>query len=403
MDLLLNVLNRREVRRHQGPPAAFAGRFDAEEFARIRAYTLDRLGFDRVSLAWSSAITLAVLFSGLLPWLDGALAQALGRGPAQGAAFLASIALILAVLALPLSAWSTFRIEGRHGFNTMTWGLFWKDAVKELALSLALGLPILYVLLRIMEKAGTHWWLWGFLAVFAFQMILVVVYPVLIAPLFNRFKPMEEGELKASLLELAGRLRFPARGIFVMDGSRRSLHGNAYFTGFGRFRRIVLFDTLLDQMAPSEMRGVLAHEIGHYKLGHIRKLLLVQSAALLLFFYLASLAIQWPPLYQAFGFPGPGAGAAVGLFLFVTAFSSLSILIAPLRNLLSRRHEYQADAYAVKALRDPESMRDALIKLSRKNLANLTPHPWYSAFHYSHPALAERIAALESGRAGGGG
>jgi STE24 endopeptidase len=400
VDLLLNVLNRREVRRHQGPPPAFAGRFDAGTFARSRAYTLERLGFDRASLAWGSAVTLSILFSGLLPWLDRILAQPLGRGPAQGAAFMASVALLQAVLTLPLSAWSAFRIEGGHGFNTMTWGLYWKDAAKELILSLALGLPLLYLLFRIMEWTGPLWWLWGFLAVFAFQMILAVIYPVLIAPLFNRFKPMEEGDLKASLIELAARLRFPARGIFVMDGSRRSLHSNAYFTGFGRFRRIVLFDTLLGQMAPPELRSVLAHEIGHYKLGHIRKLLIAQSAMLLLLFYLASLAIQWAPLYQAFGFPGPEAraagapGPAVGLFLFLTAFSRLSLLIAPIRNLLSRRHEYQADAFAVKALRDPDSMRDALIKLSRKNLSNLTPHPWYSAFHYSHPALAERIAAL---------
>jgi STE24 endopeptidase len=257
-----------------------------------------------------------------------------------------------------------------------------------------------------MERAGTLWWLWAFLLVLGFQLLMMVLYPILIAPLFNRFKPMEEGDLKASLLDLASALRFPSQGIFVMDGSRRSTHSNAYFTGFGRFRRIVIFDTLLAQMDPRELKSVLAHEIGHYKLGHIYKHLAVQVLMLFALFWIASLALAWPPLYQAFGFPPPapgqqgaaGPGPAVGLFLFLTVFSSLSLLLAPLSNLLSRRHEYQADAFAVRAVQDAEGMAKALLKLSRKNLSNLTPHPWYSAFHYSHPALAERLAALRGGK-----
>lgn len=419
----LNVLNRREVLRQASPPVLFGGlfeaHFDAETFSRSRAYTLDRLAFDTVSLAWSALVIVFLLFSGVLPWLDRFLAGMLGRGPAQGAVFLAAIVLFQSLLKLPLSAYATFRIEGAHGFNTMTWGLYWKDAARQTALSLVLGLPLLYALLWVMGRAGDLWWLWAFLLVLAFQIAMMLVYPIFIAPLFNRFKPMEEGEFKASLLELASALRFPARGIYVMDGSRRSLHSNAYFTGFGRLRRIVLFDTLVGQMEPRELRSVLAHEIGHYKLGHIYKMLLAQVAFLLGIFWLASQALDWPPLYQAFGFPSPAGEApageglhgqadggpteavggpteAVGLFLFLTVFSGLSILLAPLQNVFSRRHEYQADAYAVKALGDPEAMGSALIKLSRKNLSNLTPHPWYSAFHYSHPALAERISAIKA-------
>lgn len=402
VDLGLNVLNRREVLRHATLPAVLApgGYFDAETFTRSRAYTLERLAFERILLAWSALVSVLLLFSGFLPWLDRTLAGTLGRGPLQGAAFLATVMLAQALLKLPFSAYATFRIEGAHGFNTMTWGLYWKDAAKELALSMALGLPLLYALLRVMGRAGDHWWLWAFLLVLAFQIVLILIYPVFIAPLFNRFKPMEEGALKASLLDLASALRFPAGGIFVMDGSRRSLHSNAYFTGFGRLRRIVLFDTLIGQMEPRELRSVLAHEIGHYKLGHIYRMLAAQVAMLFGLFWLASRALEWPPLYQAFGFPSPaqagGPTGAVGLFLFLTAFSSLSFLLAPLRNVFSRRHEYQADAYAVAALGEAESMATALIKLSRKNLSNLTPHPWYSAFHYSHPALVERISALKA-------
>lgn len=407
VDAGLNVLNRREVLRHDAPPQVLGGHFDGGTFSRSRDYTLDRLAFDRVVLFWSAAFSMALLFSGILPWLDRVLADQLGKGPVRGSAFLMLVMVIQSLLKLPLSAYATFRIEGAHGFNTMTWGLYWKDMAKELALSLVLGLPLLYALLWVMERAGGLWWLWSFLIMLAFQLVLMVVYPVLIAPLFNKFKPMEEGDLKSSLLELASGLRFPARGIFVMDGSRRSLHSNAYFTGFGRFRRIVLYDTLIAQMDPRELKGILAHEIGHYKLGHIYKTLFAQMAMLFALFFLASLALDWAPLYQAFGFAPPfpadgavggsgnsGAPTAVGFFLFLTALSGLSILLAPLQNIFSRRHEYQADAFALESCRDTEAMQSALIKLSRKNLSNLTPHPWYSAFHYSHPALAERLASL---------
>ncbi|HLP40158.1 MAG TPA: M48 family metallopeptidase, partial [Fibrobacteria bacterium] len=305
LELVLNLLNRREVLRHREPPSAFADHFDASTYARCRAYTLDRLAFARVSTFWSAAILLVLLLSGVLPRLDAFLARLLGDGPARGAAFLAAIFLVQSLFDIPLSAWATFRLEGAHGFNRMTWGLYWKDLARGALLSAALGLPLLYALLWILERAGAGWWLWAFLLVLAVQVAILVLYPVLIAPLFNRFKPLEEGPLKASLLELAATSRFPARDIHVMDGSRRSLHSNAYFTGFGRFRRIVLFDTLVAQMDPRELRCVLAHEIGHYKLGHIVRALVLQSILLLALFWAASLALAWPSLYQAFGFTPP--------------------------------------------------------------------------------------------------
>ncbi|MEO6097137.1 MAG: M48 family metallopeptidase [Fibrobacteria bacterium] len=421
VELFLNFLNRLEVVRHttlpsrfSGPP--FAGHFNQENYARSRSYSLERLSFDNVSLLYSAGLTGLLLFSGILPAFDHALSMAFTGGPQEslhhGVLFLAGVLFIQTLLKLPLSVWATFRIEGRYGFNTMTWGLFWRDLFKGATLSAALGVPFLYVVLALMRSFGSSWWLCAFGFLLVFQVVLMVVYPIFIAPLFNRFQPLEDGDLKQALLELAGRLRFPAGGIQVMDGSRRSLHSNAYFTGFGRFRLIVLYDTLLRQMERPELLGVLAHEIGHYQRRHIYKLMAMQILILGGLLFLASLALRWPPLYTAFGFdihaysgagaetallpPGTFAGnPAVGLFLFMTVFSILSIFFSPLRNRVSRRYEYEADAFAIEATGNAPAMQTALIKLSTQNLSNLTPHPWYSAFHYSHPTLAERLGALE--------
>jgi STE24 endopeptidase len=403
----LDFLNRREVLRNPALPGRFArppfaGRITPEAYARSRAYTLERMAFGGVARLWSAALTLALLFSGILPFWDRLLGRLCGEGLSRGAFFLAGIAGASALLHLPFSAWSTFRIEGKHGFNTMTWGLFWRDAAREILLSAALGLPVLYALMAFFRFAGGHWWIWALAAALAYQAILMLLFPAFIAPLFNRFTPLADGDLKRALLSLADRLRFPAAGIFVMDGSRRSLHSNAYFTGFGRFRRIVLFDTLLRQMEEKEIASVLAHEIGHYKLKHIAKLMAAQAFMLGATLFLAAQALRWPALYQAFGFASDRATGAFagppapGLYLFFAAFSVFGPLFAPFRNALSRRHEYQADAFAVRNGGDPASMQSALIKLSGENLSNLTPHPWYSAFHYSHPTILERVKAIES-------
>lgn len=428
LEQVLDVLNRREILSHPSLPGRFmrppfagaassegqvggrgpAGRgpdgfLGPEAYAKSRAYALERLAFGTWDRLGSAAIALALLFSGILPAFDRALARAFGDGLSRGALFLAGVALLPSLLRLPFSAWSTFRIEGKYGFNTMTWGLFWRDTARELLVSAALGLPLLYALMAFFRFAGGLWWLWAFAGILAWQLALFFLYPAFIAPLFNRFTPLDEGDLKRALLGLAERLRFPAAGIFVMDGSRRSLHSNAYFTGFGRSRRIVLFDTLLAQMEPRELAAVLAHEIGHYKLHHVLKLLIAQAFLMGATLYFASLALRFPPLYEAFGFAafGPEAAPAAfagppapGLFLFFSVLSALGPVFAPLRNFSSRRHEYQADAYAVRATGDAAAMQTALVKLAGHNLSNLTPHPWYSAFHYSHPTLVERVEAI---------
>jgi STE24 endopeptidase len=275
----------------------------------------------------------------------------------------------------------------------MTWNLFWSDLLKQVVLALVLGIPLLYALFFFMAKAGPNWWLWAFGLILVFQIIMVGVYPIFIAPFFNRFRPLPEGELKASLLTMARRLRFPAADIFVMDGSVRSLHANAYFMGIGKWRRIVLYDTLLHQMENRELLSVVAHEIGHYKHKHIFQQIFLQALFMGLSLYLAAFALQFAPLFGAFGF-AENAGQAMGIFLFLTCLSSLSLWLKPIQNLISRNFEYVADAYAVKACQDPEAMGQALIKLAGKNLSNMTPHPWYSAFYYSHPKLEDRLKAL---------
>ena len=397
VEWLLNSLNYREAKRHTTPPAKLAGiadAFDPETFAKSRDYTLERLSFDSFSLMFAAVLTLIILFSGALPWLDGTLFRFFGNGLHHDVIFLTVLTMALSLLKLPFSVYSTFRIEGRYGFNTMTWNLFWRDSAKQLILSLLLGIPLLYALFFFLRNAGPSWWLWTFGLIFAFQIVMMVIYPSLIAPFFNRFQPLGEGELKTAILGMARRLRFSSADIYVMDGSRRSLHSNAYFTGLGKWRRIVLFDTLLRQMEQQELLSVLAHEIGHYKRRHIYKRMVAQIFILGALLYLASLALIWTPLYTAFGFNTATPGPAVGIFLFFIVFSSSSILFAPFGNWISRRQQYEADAFAVAACGDREAMAQALIKLSKKNLSNLTPHPWYSAFYYSHPTLPERLQAL---------
>ncbi len=397
LDLFLNFLNRRAAAAGPVDPAALPSRlqthFDAPTLARARAYTLDSLGFASIESLFSAAVTALLLFY-LAPLLAAAARILCGPGLTQGVCFLISVTIIPLIAKLPLSVYSTFRIEGRYGFNTMTWGLYWRDFGKEILLGAALGIPLLYALLFFMERAGGAWWLWAFGLILAFQFLLLAVYPNFIAPWFNRFQPLPEGEIKTQLLNLSQRLHFPSAGLFVMDGSRRSTHSNAYFTGIGRWRRIVLFDTLLRQLDAPELMGVMAHEIGHYKLRHVYKLMAAQVLMLGAWLFLASRALAWPPLYAAFDMR-ESITPAVGLFLFITVFSAAAVLFSPLMHFFSRRHEFAADAFALKATGDPTPLGNALIKLSQKNLSNLNPHPWYSAFHYSHPTLMERLKALK--------
>jgi STE24 endopeptidase len=303
-------------------------------------------------------------------------------------------------ISLPFAAWHTFVLEERFGFNRTTPRLWVVDRLKALGVELALGVPLLYATYAFMRFAGPRWWIWLFAFLLAVQLVMLWLYPTFIAPLFNRFAPLPDGALRERLIALAQDAGFAHRGLFVMDASRRSGHSNAYFTGLFR-PRIVLFDTLVDQMSVDEAASVLAHEIGHFRARHVHRRLAASSAILLATLFVLSRVVPWPALHAAFGFPAPTLHGAVAILSL--GGSAFVFWLQPLASLLSRRHEYEADRYSLRFARAPEALKHALIRLNRENLANLNPHPWYSAWHYSHPTLVERLAAIdrETARAAG--
>ena len=393
--LWLEHLNRRSVLAHARElPPAFRGLIDEATYDKSVRYTLANGRLRRVEFVYGAAVLAAVLFSGVLPRALHGFRHALGGSAWSMAAFLFATALVLSLSELPLDWYDQFRLEERFGFNTTTRKLWWLDRLKGVGLGLALGYPLLWLLVKLFEWMGPAWWLWAWGTLLAFQLLLAVLAPVLILPLFNQFTPLPEGGLRRRLLALAARTRFRARSIQVMDGSRRSRHSNAFFTGFGRFRKIVLLDTLLQQLAEPEIEAVLAHEIGHFKKRHIPKSLAASALGSLAAFYLLALLARQAWFYQPFGFAAGGIVPALLLFGLLSGLATF--WLSPLAHWWSRRHEYQADAYAAQVMGQPGPLIAALRQLNEKNLANLTPHPLYSGFYYSHPTLLERERALES-------
>jgi STE24 endopeptidase len=391
--LLLNALNASEVRRHAaGPPPAVAAILDQATYVKAVDYTLAKLRLGSLEEIYEAAVLAAVVFSGLLPWLYAPFQTWAPARAWSGALFLLAVGALLSLPSLPFDWWGQFRLEQRFGFNQSTLRLWVTDKLKGLLLLLLIGFPLLWALLGLVRGTGDLWWLWGFALLFGFQLVMIVLYPKLILPLFNKLTPLAEGDLRTRLLALADRTGFRAQTIQVMNGSKRSAHSNAFFTGFGRFRRIVLYDTLVAQLAQPELEAVLAHEIGHYKRGHILKMLAVSAMLQLGGFALIAWLARSAWFNAAFGF-SPGELAPT--FLLFGLLSGLATFwFSPLLNLVSRRHEYEADAFARNAVGGAASVVAALRKLAQKNLSNLTPHPLYSGFHYSHPTLMERERAL---------
>ena len=367
---------------------------DAETYSKSTAYTEARTRFGMLNETFDALVLGMVLIFGILPWFYESLTPLLGSGVWSQSLVLICIMLVLGLPSLPFDWWSTFRIETRFGFNKSTHKLWITDKVKGMCIALVIGLPLLALLLSLVEALGPNWWLWGYSAFFLFQLVMVVAYPMYIMPLFNKLEPLEAGELKTRLFDLADRTGFKAQTILVMDGSKRSGHSNA-FAGFGRFRRIVLFDTLIEQMNTTEIEAVLAHEIGHYKLGHIPKMILLSALSTFVMFAVLGWLTHAEWFVAAFYFDPASIESLVPVFLLVTLLGGLvGFWFGPLSSRLSRKHEYEADAFARKAMQSPEALISALRKLHKENLSNLTPHPIYSAFHYSHPTLPERERAL---------
>ncbi len=393
-ELVLSALNRAEVGRHAGaPPPAVAAIMDAETHAKAGAYTLAKSRFGDLTEIFDTLVLILVLLSGVLPALFTEVAGWAGPDATWNhALFILLSGVLLGIPSLPFEWWEQFRLEERFGFNKSTAGLWVMDKLKGVLLMFAIGFPLLWALLSLVRWVGDAWWMWGFALVFGFQLLMLILYPKLILPLFNKLTPLPEGDLRTRLMALGDRTGFRAKAIEVIDGSKRSGHSNAYFTGFGRFRRIVLFDTLIAQLSPEELEAVLAHEIGHYRRGHIPKMIALSAVMMFGGFAVVAWLARSAWFNPAFGFPP--AQLAPSFLLFGLLSGVVTFWFSPLSNLLSRRYEYQADAFAREAMRGPAAMIGALRKLAQKNLTNLTPHRWFSGFYYSHPTLVEREAAL---------
>ena len=394
-ELVLDRLNSAHIRRHaDSVPKEFADIMTPEVYGKSVEYSLAKGKLSQLSNPYDLAVLMVILFSGLLSWSQSAVTGILGTSVWAGASYLILLTLVLSFTGLPWDWYSQFRLEERFGFNKSSLGLWVSDRIKGILLAVIIGVPLVALLLKLVEIGGSWWWLLAWGTIILFQLVMMVIAPMWILPLFNKLEPMEEGPLRDRLLKLGEATGFSASTILVMDGSKRSAHSNAFFTGFGRFRKIVLFDTLIEQLSIEELEAVLAHEIGHYKKKHVLKLLGWSCLSLLVSFWILSFLLDYTPFFAAFGMPDGGT-APVAFLLFSLLSGAVTFWTTPLSSAWSRKFEYEADAFAADAVGSGEPLVGALKKLSEKNLSNLTPHPLYSQFYYSHPTLVERSSALD--------
>jgi STE24 endopeptidase len=390
----------RHVAQHShAVPAAFADVMPLEAHRKAAQYTVARTRFGLLSTAFSTALLLAWTLLGGLDTLNGLVRELVlpwGGALAYQVALVAAFLLIGSLLELPFDLWTTFRIEERFGFNRMTPALFVSDLLKGLLVSALLGLPLLALVLWLMGSAGRWWWLWAWGAWSGFQLLMLLVYPSFIAPLFNKFRPLEDEGLRQRVMALMQRCGFAAKGLFVMDGSRRSAHGNAYFTGLGAAKRVVFFDTLLSKLQAGEVEAVLAHELGHFKLRHVGKRMALMLALSLAGFALLGWCSTQPWFYAGLGVRAnlDAPNDALALLLFMMVVPTFGFFVAPWMARLSRRHEFEADAFACREA-DGRALASALLKLHEDNASTLTPDPLYARVYYSHPPATERLAALD--------
>lgn len=394
VELALGKLNRATVLANKETiPTTYVEVLDEKTYKKSIHYTLAKNSFNAYQLAYDAAFLSLFLFSGLLPNLFNALSDHLGTSLFAQANTLVAILLVLSIPSFPFDWWYQFKIEEAFGFNRSTQKLWLTDKLKGLCLTILLGIPLSWVLLKFFHAFPSTWWIWGFIAFFSFQLLMLLLYPRLILPLFNKLKPLEDGPLKTRLLKLANKANFKASEIQVMDGSKRSSHSNAFFTGFGRFRKIIFFDTLIEQLEPQELEAVLAHEIGHYKLGHIPQRLVISAIITLCTLGILNWIVKQDLFYTTFGFdPSSGIVPAIVVLSLITGL--VAFWVSPLFNAWSRLHEFQADQFAKKLIQSPLPLISSLRKMTEKNLSNLTPHPLFSKFYYSHPTLIEREQAL---------
>lgn len=384
----------RHVAAHRGAvPADFAAGIPLAAHQKAADYSVAKGRLFLVDLGVDVALLLAFTFGGMLQWLSDTVAALGASGYWHGLALFAAYGIVGFLAGLPLSLYRTFGLEARFGFNKMTPATFVADLAKSALLAVVIGGPVLFAVLWLMAAMGEHWWFYVWLFWLAFNLLALVLYPTLIAPLFNKFTPLADETLKSRVEALLARCGFHASGLFVMDGSRRSAHGNAYFMGFGKARRIVFFDTLLERLTPGEIEAVLAHELGHFKRHHVWKNIALQAAMALALLWLLGHLIAAPGFYQGLGVATPGT--AMALILFSLVLPLFLFPLAPLTSFLSRKREFEADAYASQQA-SANDLVNALVKLYRDNAATLTPDPLHSLFHDSHPPASSRIARLRA-------
>ena len=389
----------RHIAQHRGAvPAAFASTIALSSHQKAADYTVAKARFGLLEIAFGAAVLLGWTLLGGIDALNRAInstSLANYGSLVPQLALLAAFAVISGVLDLPFTLYSTFKIEERFGFNKMTFKLWLSDAVKGLLVGALIGLPIVALILWLMGSAGSFWWLWAWATWMGFNLAILVLYPTVIAPMFNKFKPLDDETLKARVTALMQRCGFAAKGLFVMDGSKRSAHANAYFTGFGAAKRVVFYDTLLSQLSPGEVDAVLAHELGHFKHKHIIKRIIGMFAMSLVGFALLGWLSSQVWFYTGLGVqPNVGGGNdALALLLFILVVPLFSFFISPIFAQFSRKHEFEADAYAVSQT-DGKDLANALLKLYQDNASTLTPDPLFVKFYYSHPPASERLARM---------
>ncbi|OQX07371.1 MAG: peptidase M48 [Thiothrix lacustris] len=392
VQLYLSLRQKQHVAAHRAAvPTAFADKVTLAEHQKAADYTLAKGGFGRIEVVLGLVILLGWTLAGGLAWLDSVWRSLGWSDLYTGTAVIVSLLLISSVLDLPASLYRSFVLEQRFGFNKMTPLTFASDLLKSTALSLVIGVPFVMLILWLMGFAGAYWWLYAWAALTAFSLLMTWAYPKFIAPLFNKFNPLEEGEVATRIDALLTRAGFNSNGVFVMDGSRRSAHGNAYFTGFGKNKRIVFFDTLLKHLTPAQVEAVLAHELGHFKRKHIVKGMVLSMSMTLAGFAVLAWLMQQAWFYAAFGVQD---STYMALLLFLLVSPAFTFFIGPLMAWWSRKHEFEADAFAAEQSSSAELIA-ALVGLYKENASTLTPDPWYSAFYDSHPPAAIRIAHLQ--------
>ncbi|HSS47118.1 MAG TPA: M48 family metallopeptidase [Burkholderiales bacterium] len=379
-------------------PAEFATQINLPAHQKAADYSSAKARLHMAHAVLDAVLLLVLTLGGGLQVLSGLWASLFGSGLAFGMALIVSVAIIVGVVETPLNIYRTFVIEARFGFNQMTPALFVMDLLKQMLLAATFGIPLLFCVLWLMAKMGEYWWLYVWLTWVAFNILVLAIYPNYIAPLFNKFSPMEDPELKRRVERLLEKCGFKSQGLFVMDGSKRSNHGNAYFTGFGAAKRIVFFDTLLSRLEPPEIEAVLAHELGHYRRHHVIKRMLWTFVVSLAFLWLLGVLMDKTWFYAGLNVATPSTAMALLLFFMITPI--FTFLLQPLLARYSRLHEFEADQYAVQYSSAPDLVR-ALVKLYKDNASTLTPDPLHSAFYDSHPPAATRIARLQAASSSG--